>query len=168
VARLWHVSEDGAIRRFEPRRNLAHDSPEPLVWAVDDEHVPAYWFPRELPRGTFWAVPSTSEEDVERFLTGDRSRRVHAVESSWLDALRSARLFAYPLPDASFEPYPRAAGYWVSRAPVEPLECVELGDLLARHADAGIELRVVPELRPLWERVVASTLGFSGIRLRNL
>jgi hypothetical protein len=44
---------------------------------------------------------------------------------------------------------------------------VELGDLPARHADAEIELRVVPSLAPLWERVVASTLEFSGIRLRN-
>jgi len=45
---------------------------------------------------------------------------------------------------------------------------VRLGDLLAQHAEAGIELRVVPQLRPLWERVIASTLEFSGIRLRNL
>ena len=44
---------------------------------------------------------------------------------------------------------------------------MELGDLLARHADAGIELRMVDNLWPLWERVVASTLEFSGIRLRN-
>ena len=45
---------------------------------------------------------------------------------------------------------------------------LELGDLLAKHALAGIELRIVPALAPLWERVVASTLEFSGIRLRNL
>jgi hypothetical protein len=105
---------------------------------------------------------------VERFLTGDRSRRVHAIEWSWLDTMRSARVFAYRLPAVTFEPYGRAAGYWVSREPVEPLECVELGDLLARHAAAGIELRLVPQLPPLWERVIASTLEFSGIRLRNL
>ena len=43
-----------------------------------------------------------------------------------------------------------------------------LGDLLARHAAAGIELRIVPDLQSLWERVVATTLEFSGIRLRNL
>jgi hypothetical protein len=42
------------------------------------------------------------------------------------------------------------------------------GDLVGQHADAGIELRIVPELWPLWERVIASTLEFSGIRLRNL
>jgi hypothetical protein len=168
VTLLWHVSEDSAIRRFEPRANPAHDSPEALVWAVDDEHVPAYWFPRDLPRGTFWAVESTTDADVERFLTGDRGRRVHAIESSWLTALRAARVFAYRLPTASFQPYAAAAGYWVSHEAVEPLECVALGDLVQRHAEAGIELQLVPELGPLWERVVASTLEFSGIRLRNL
>jgi len=60
------------------------------------------------------------------------------------------------------------AGYWVSRTAVEPLEAVELDDLLARHVAAGIELRIVPALAPLWERVIGSTLEFSGIRLRNL
>jgi hypothetical protein len=145
--KLWHVSEDADIPRFEPRANAEHDSLEPLVWAIDDEHVPAYWFPRDCPRGTFWAVERTSDEDVERFLTGDRHRRVHAIQSDWLDRFRAGRVFAYELPVESFERYGRAAGYWVSRGTVQPLEVVELTDLLARHAEAGIELRIVPDLR---------------------
>jgi hypothetical protein len=165
---LWHVSEDGGITLFEPRANAEHDSPEALVWAIDDDHVPAYWFPRECPRGTFWAVESTGEDDVERFLTGDRSRRVHAIQADWLRRFRAARVFAYRLPVDTFEPYGRAAGYWVSRVAVEPLEVAPLGDLLERHAEAGIELRIVPDLHALWQRVIASSLEFSGIRLRNL
>jgi hypothetical protein len=165
---LWHVSDDDLIRRFEPRANPEHDSPEALVWAIDAEHAPAYWFPRDLPRGTFWAAETTTDDDVERFLTGDRTRRVHAIESSWLRQLRDAVVFAYRLPPATFEPYGRAAGYYVSREPVDPLEVVRLDDLLARHAEAGIELRIVPSLWPLWQRVIASSLEFSGIRLRNL
>jgi hypothetical protein len=112
-----------------------------LVWAIDSEHAPAYWFPRECPRGTFWAVDTTTDADVERFLLGDRSLRVHAVQGDWLAAVRAARVLAYRLPMESFEPYGRAAGYWVSREPVVPLRVVEFGDSLARHADAGIELR---------------------------
>ncbi len=165
---LWHVSEDPAITRFVPRANADHDSPEPLVWAIDDEHVPAYWFPRDCPRGTFWAVESTSDEHVERFLTGDRQRRVQAIQSDWLERFRAGRVYAYGLPPEPFERYERANGYWVSREAVEPLDVVELDDLLACHAEAGIELRVVPDLRALWNRVIASTLEFSGIRLRNL
>jgi len=165
---VWHVSEDGTIPRFEPRANAEHDSHEALVWAIDDEHVPAYWFPRDCPRGTFWAVESTGEEDVERFLTGDRSHRVHAIQVDWLERFRSAGVFGYRLPGDTFEPYGRAAGYWVSREAVEPLEVIPLGDLLDRHAAAGIELRIVPDLQAVWQRVIVSTLEFSGIRLRNL
>ena len=165
---LWHVSEDDGIPRFEPRANPDHDSAEPFVWAIDDEHVAAYWFPRECPRGTFWAVGSTSDADIDRFLTGDRDRRVHAIQADWLDRFCTAQLFGYRLPPATFERYERAAGYWVSRDAVEPLEVAPLGDLLARHAAAGIELRIVPDLDSLWQQVIVTTLEFSGIRLRNL
>lgn len=165
---LWHISEDDSIQLFEPRSNPEHDSAEALVWAIDSQHAPAYWFPRDCPRGTFWAVPKTSDEDVERLLLGDRSLRVHLVQSDWLGAVRSTRVVAYRLPSDTFEPYGRAAGYWVSREPVAPLDVVEVGDLLAKHAEAGIELRIVPKLMPVWQQVISSTVEFSGIRLRNL
>ena len=153
---LWHVSEDATIARFAPL--------EELVWAIDTRHLPLYWFPRDCPRATFWATSSTSDDDVDRWLDGDRTRRVHVVESAWLERMRTTRVVAYRLPEASFEPDDR---FWVSRETVDPLELVELGDLLARHAEARIELRVAPALYPLWDSVVASTLDFSGIRLRN-
>ena len=34
-------------------------------------------------------------------------------------------------------------------------------------AEAGNELRITPSLYPLWDRVIETTLDFSGIRLRN-
>jgi hypothetical protein len=168
VPSLWHFSEDASIHRFEPGADPSHDSDEPLVWAIDDAHAPAYWFPRECPRGTWWADPDTSDADVDRFLGGERGLRVHAVQADWLPLLRSARVYAYELPSDGFERYPRANGYWVARGAVEPVSVAGLGDLLERHAAAGIELRIVPALEPLWERVAASSLAFSGIRLRNL
>lgn len=161
---LWHVSDDPAIARFEPHHRPGHSLDEPLVWAVDTRHLPLYWFPRECPRATFWAVSGTAEEDVASFLGGERSRRVHVVEPGWLDALRTTRVVAYRLPEEPFERWDR---FWISRDAVEPLELVELGDLVERHAKADIELRVEDDLPALWERVVASTLDFSGIRLRN-
>jgi hypothetical protein len=58
-------------------------------------------------------------------------------------------------------------GYWTNLGTVEPLEAIRLGDLLGLHAAAEIELRIVPDLLELWDRVIASTLEFSGIRLRD-
>jgi hypothetical protein len=153
---LWHVSEEAAIERFEPR--------DGRVWAIDTRHVPLYWFPRDCPRATFWAVEETTDDDVDRFLGGDRAGRVHVIEPVWLDRMREARLCAYRLPGDTFEPEDR---YWISPVAVEPIERVGLPDLLALHADAEIELRIAPRLLDLWERVIASTLDFSGIRLRN-
>lgn len=159
---LWHVSENPAIARFEPHVSATSDRDEPLVWAVDTRHFPLYWFPRDCPRVCFWASPRTAAED-EALLQG--SARVHAVEAGWLDRIRSTRVVAYRLPEEPF--VHEGDGFWVARGPVEPLEVVELGELVRRHEEAQIELRVLPSIGPLWERVAASTLEFSGIRLRN-
>jgi hypothetical protein len=161
---LWHVSEDDSIGRFEPHRAPTFALDEKLVWAVDTRHLPLYWFPRDCPRATFWAVSATSAEDVGRFLGGDRPRRVHVVEPAWLERMRTTRVVAYRLPDETFERWDR---FWISREPVEPVELVELGDLVERHESAGILLRTDPDLIRLWDEVIASTLDYSGIRLRN-
>jgi hypothetical protein len=161
---LWHVSENPAIERFVPQLRHEHAVDEPLVWAVDTRHLPLYWFPRDCPRATYWACGGTTDEDVAVFLDGSRSRRVHVTESSWLDRMRDTPVYAYRLPAGTFE---RRDRFWVSRDAVEPLELVELGDLVELHRAAGVELRSAGELLALWDKVVKSTLDFSGIRLRN-
>lgn len=161
---LWHVSENPSIERFEPHRSATASSSEPRVWAVDTRHLPLYWFPRECPRGIFWATPETTQAD-SAFLQG--SGRVHLVEEGWVDVMRSTRVVAYRLPEETFAADPEVGGSASSRRAVEPLEVVELGDLVGCHTRAGIELRAVANLWPTWNRVVASTLEFSGIRLHN-
>jgi hypothetical protein len=163
---LWHASENPEIRVFEPHRAPTTSEDEPLVWAVDTRHLPLYWFPRDCPRGTFWAGPETRDEDVSRFV-GDRSQRVHAVEPPWEERMRSTTLHLYRLPEATFEPFEPAGGYWVSRTTVEPVEVQAVDDLVGLHEAAEIELRVVPRLLDLWHDVIASMLEFSGIRLAN-
>lgn len=95
------------------------------------------------------------------------ARRVHAVEWAWLDRVRTARLYRYEFDTAPFRRYDRAAGYLVADRPVRPVAVRPLGDLLAAHADAGIELRLVPTLWPLAELVQHCGLEFSLIRMRN-
>jgi hypothetical protein len=149
---LWHVSEDDTIRHFEPR--------DGRVWAIATRLLPLYWFPRDCPRATFWAESGSVERDVERFLGGDRARQVHIVER-----MRTQRVVAYRMPEETF--VENDDRFWISADPVEPLELVELGDLVERHQAAGIELRTEDDLLGLWNEVLASSLGYSGIRLRN-
>jgi Family of unknown function (DUF6886) len=161
---LWHVSEDQAITLFEPHVSRTAACREPRVWAVDTRHLPLYWFPRDCPRCTFWATAHTTPVDTA-ILSG--GARVHVVESGWIERMRSTRAFAYRLPEQTFSQDPDVGGYWLSRETVAPVEVLELGNLVELHARAGIELRAVANLWPLWARVVASSLEYSGIRLHN-
>lgn len=158
---LWHVSEDAGLVRFEPHVSATAASSEPRVWAVDTRHLPLYWFPRECPRGAFWATSNTAPGDAE--LLGG-SPRVHLAEARWLERIRAAQVVAYRLPEETFAPDPEVGGYWLSRETVTPTERV---DLVALHDARGIELRVVDSPFPLWDRVVGSSLEYSGIRLHN-
>jgi hypothetical protein len=163
---LWHFSEEPGLGVFRPRPLAADPASPPLVWAVDTRHAPMYWFPRDCPRGCIWPVSTTTPADRERFFGQSGADRIHVIESGWLDRMRDCRLYAYRLPAESFSPH-EVGGYWISREPAEAIERVPAGDLLARHAAAGIELRVTPSIWPFWRRVAASTVEFSGSRLRN-
>jgi hypothetical protein len=166
---VLHFSEDPTIRRFVPRVSLTSQLAEPFVWAVDESRAPDFWFPRQCPRAMAWTTEGSTPVDRERILGPGCGERVHAVEYRWLDAIRTVRLYAYRLPGDRFrpigEPVPNAM---VASDPVEPLGPPDrVGNLLELHEQAGIQLRVLPNLWPFWDAVIASTLGFSGIRLRN-
>jgi hypothetical protein len=158
VTELWHFSEDPSLGRFLPR--------DEKVWAIDAPHSWLYWFPRDCPRACFWAIDSTTDEDVERWLDGDRGRRVAVIETAWLERVREVKLYAYRMPAEPFDVV-EDGRFYIASTPVEALERVEVGDLLGRHAAAGVELRIAPSLYPLWDRVVETSLDYSGIRLRN-
>lgn len=166
---VLHFSEDPTIREFSPRVAPTSRDPEAVVWAVDAARAPDYWFPRDCPRALAWTTESTTTEDRLAVL-GPSARRVHAIEYDWLTRLQTVRLYAYAFDAADFEPYsddPTSHAH-VARTTVRPHGPPEpVGDLLTLHRDAGIELRLVSTLWPWWDAVITSTVGFSGIRLRN-
>ena len=165
---LWHYSEDPTIERFVPQNVKAGSSAdlEPRVWATDTRHAPSFWFPRDCPRACAWPGERTTPEDLDRFFGHTRSGRLHVMELGWVERMQQCQLYAYRLPPETFRP-DEVGGYWSSRATVEPLELVAVGDLLLRHAEAGIELRLTPSIWDWWEDVCFSTLEHSGSRLRN-
>lgn len=164
---LSHFSEDPAIRRFVPRSPLARPEIEPLVWAIDDWHAPIYFLPRDCPRVCFWPLPTTTPEDYAWYFATVAGRMVITIESGWLDRLRTTRLYRYIMPEETFVDT-HDHGVHVSRETVEPLSVEPVGDLLTALADAGIELRITPSLVPLGRAIIATTLHFSLIRMRNV
>jgi hypothetical protein len=80
--------------------------------------------------------------------------------------MQTCRLYAYRLPAEPFRPHD-VGGYWVADQSVAAIERLVVDDLLTRHAEARIELRITPSIWPFWRRVVDSTVEFSGSRLGN-
>jgi hypothetical protein len=66
-----------------------------------------------------------------------------------------------------FSEDPSLGRFCIASTPVETIERAEVGDLLARHVEAGTELRIAPALYPLSDKVIETMLDFSGVRLRN-
>lgn len=164
---LFHLSEDPTIDVFRPHHAKGREHESPYVWAIDAEHAPLYWFPRDCPRIAFWADENTTPEDRERFLSLGSAARVHVTENAWLERMRSVKLYVYSFTPEPFVLYPEPGGFYVSRREVVPERCEPVGDLMKRHADAGIELRFTPSLWPLARAVAGSSLEFSMVRLRN-
>lgn len=169
---VLHFSEDPTIARFRPHVAATARESQPYVWAVNAAQAPAYWFPRDCPRVMAWPGPRSTPGDIARIIGPGGGSRVHAVEFGWLERIRTTPLYAYRLPAAAFRPFgapdadePHAM---VSTEEVRPLgPAVPVGDLLIHHAEAGIQLRVLPRLWELLDAVTTASLQFSAIRMRN-
>lgn len=160
---LFHISEESDIARFEPR--ASEYATGLVVWAIDECRLCNYLVPRECPRVTYYAGADTTAADVDRFLGS--SPVVVVIESGWLERVRSTWLYCYHMPPETFECLDACAGYFVSHVPVAPSRIEVFQDPLAELLGRGVELRVNPNLWSLRDAVVASSLQFSLIRMRN-
>lgn len=168
--RLYHVSEEAGISLFNPRPpnlDIANAPARPVVWAIGERLLHNYLLPRDCPRVTFYARPDSDPADVTRLMGQTAAQYVVAIESRWLAAVRATSLWLYEFPPDGFCLIDRGAGYYVRESAVAPITVCRVGDLLAELASRDVELRVTPSLWPLRDAVLASSLQFSFIRMRN-
>ncbi|NNE12022.1 MAG: hypothetical protein HKN41_07220 [Ilumatobacter sp.] len=165
-ATVFHYSEDGAIDRFTPHVPDSNPSHPAAVWAIDAEHSPLSWFPRDCPRISAWATDDRQREVLRREFATDADR-ICAAESGWLDRVRRAHVFRYSFDGEQFARWAEAEGQYISGDVVHPIAVDELDDLLALHAAAEVDLRFIPKLGTLMDRMLASGLPFSFVRIRD-
>ncbi len=163
---LFHLSQDPAIERFTPHVPATNPSQPPAVWAIDAEHAPLYWFPRDCPRVAVWPRDA-SEAEHFRAAFCTTAARVHAIELQWLPVLMSTTLYRYRFDSSTFRPWAEASGQWVSDVAVEPLGVDRIDDLVGCHVVAGIELRAVPNLWPLRDLATTGPWDFSIVRFQQ-
>lgn len=168
--RLFHVSEEPNIARFEPRPPPGGDDMPvvwPVVWAIDEAHLANYLLPRDCPRVTYAAGAMTTKDDIEGFFDGSAATRILVIEQDWMPRILDAALHVYDMPPQSFALIDKSAGYYVSRHAVEPLGMRTVRNPVGEILERGCEIRAVPDLHPIRDNVAASSLDYSIIRMRN-
>jgi hypothetical protein len=111
----------------------------------------------------------SEEEGIERFepraavVSGGTVEPLGPVEPAGaaepLDPVESAEPVVWAIDEC--------AGYFVSHVPVVPTSLHIIDDPIGALATQGVELRILPSLWPLRDAVIASSLQFSIIRMRN-
>jgi hypothetical protein len=169
MSRLFHVSEQPNISRFDPRPVNAFDSRVigAAVWAIDEAHLPNYLVPRDCPRVTYVCDARTSFDDRQYFFGPSQAKRIIAIEAGWLERAMRQAIFLYEMPAVTFECIDAHAGHYISRQPISPLAVRRIGSPVAEMLKHDVELRIVQDLRALHEAVIKSTLSFSNTRLQN-
>lgn len=162
---LLHFSEDPNIKVFTPHVPASSPDNPPLVWAVDEAHAPGFWFPRQAPRACCWTIGKPLNP-IGRELLGTGTR-MHAMEEVWLERMRACRMYVYRFDPTPFDTQNARAGYYSTRETIIPLSVEPAGDLVELHSRAGIELRIVENLWPTIDAILASGLEFSIIRKMN-
>ena len=166
MLRLFYVSEESNILHFIPRNPTRTDlkNNTPLVWAIDEEHLPNYLLPRNCPRVCYKVNEHTSEEDKSSFQMQVNEHHV-AIERVWLEKLRQTSLYLYEFDPKNFEPQDKNAGYYASTLTEEPIRTFILNNLEDEFVKRGVRLRLVEHLLPLSEAIAKSSFEFSIIRI---
>ncbi|XEC94363.1 DUF6886 family protein [Paenibacillus tarimensis] len=163
---LFHFSEDSGIQTFIPRKTR-EDYPA-VVWAIDEDHSVNYYFPRECPRVIFTKSTNISADDMERFFGYTTANTIITVETGWYERINNATIFKYSFNDREFDLLDGTAGYYISPRTIEPVKVEPMNNLIDRIVEKNVELRITPNLYPLRNALIRSSIDdFSIIRFRN-
>lgn len=166
---FYHFSEESDIQVFKPRAQKRLPHLEPVVFAINQEKALHYCLPRDCPRVIYWKADCSSDMDIQSFFSDTTVDKIIVVENDWLERIRNTKLYVYTFAEDSFELFEEAktAGYYISHHEVNPLKVELVGDLLDKIIEHKVELRFTPNLHPIRDRVISSSLDFSIIRFSN-
>ncbi len=167
--RLFHVSEESGIERFEPRlpKRTDIDHSVGLVWAVDEKRLPNFLTPRDCPRVTYHIGENTVREDIERFFTSSTVSHAVIIENRWFDIMRRTTLYIYEFCADGFDLQDEIAGYYVAKTAQTPIKKYTVTDLFGALLERNVELRIVDNLWDYAEKIKRSTLNWSLCRMKN-
>jgi hypothetical protein len=166
--RLFHISEEAGIEAFQPRP-ASEAWPElegRYVWAIEEELLTNYLFPRDCPRVCLRATDASDPAHVDSLMAGDRSPLI-LLDERWRQSVNRAKLFLHEFCPNDFKLLHKCAGYWVSEETQYPIRTETVDDALAQIREAGVRVQFRTDLETIVREVAKSSLRFSIIKMNN-
>ncbi len=165
--RLFHVSEEKNIVKFEPRIPDRDDLDKSigLVWAIDEARLPNFLTPRNCPRVAYHIGETTTESDIKKFFSSPTIFHGLIIESKWFEIMRTTTLYVYEFNIDDFNLQDNNAGYYVAKLTQIPKEKYKFNDLFMELCRRNVEIRIVDNLWSIADEVKASTLNWSLCRM---
>lgn len=138
-----------------------------LVWAINEDRLVNFLTPRDCPRVTFHARETSTREDAEKYIDSRGVHSVLAIEHAWFERMLNTTLYIYEFNPTNFVLQDDVAGYYVSTKSEAPIVVTRIDNLFAALFERNVEVRILPSLWDLRDKIVNSTLGFSFCRMRN-
>jgi hypothetical protein len=160
---LFHFSEERDIDIFIPRVKENRTNMPPVVWAIDDAHAFTFYFPRDCPRIVYTRNEEVTEKDNEKFFGLTCSDIVITVETHWYERIKNTTLYKYSMPPEHFQLFDESAGYYISTETTKPIHKEAISNLLERLIALKIDVRFTPNLNPLRDAILRSSLTDFGI-----
>lgn len=168
--RLFHLSEKGDIDTFIPRPSKKMWGYHKYVWAIAENKIHNYLFPRACPR---ICIREENIAILNDWIPNDSLKEKKAiifVPKNWEERIRTSLLFQYEFDPMHFIQIDKIAGYYVSKVSESPINLIKIDNCLGRLATKKIEVVFVnnQELREIRKEVIQTMKSFSIIKWDNL
>ena len=90
-----------------------------------------------------------------------------AVENAWYQKIQNTTLYCYEFPTTHFQVADEGAGYYISYETINPISISRIVNPLEELEKRKVEVRFMPNLWPLADEIIKSSLQYSLIRMRN-
>lgn len=168
--KLFHISENGNIDEFVPRKSKQIWGHKKYVWAISESMIHNYLFPRDCPRicvGGEMIKPLTEWMDKR----GAKDKRALVfISENWEERFKSCVLYKYEFNPGSFKIIDSIAGYYVSEFTEQPIDVCEIRNCYEILESMRIEVlsKSEQELREIKDSIIKVTNNFSIIKWNNL
>jgi len=143
---------------------------EKYVWAIAENKIDNYLFPRACPRICISEKNIDILNDwISNGYLGEK-KAIIFVPKDWEEKISSSLLYQYEFDPISFTLIDKIAGYYVSKLPQSPINLIKIDNCLELLAAKKVKVIFVnnQEMEEIRTKVIQTMKSFSIIKWDNL